>query len=86
MERLRFGRTKNSMLTCWHRPQKHQIQRFADLYGITMVITMQRESESPELIEGICEELGLKHFWIDLLGASQRYLGNPGIQKYLGGD
>ena len=47
-----------------------------DLLGITMIVTVQRDSEAPEDIKAYCHKLGVKHRFIRLDGANKPLLEN----------
>ena len=71
------------MVTMWHRPSKSQIRLLKEVLGISMIVTVQRESEMPQEIAKGCKAHGMKHVHIELEGANKPLLGNPKTQQRL---
>ena len=74
---LNFAYCGESMITMWHRPSKSQIRLLKEILGITLVVTVQRESEMPKEIAQGCKSVGIKHLHIELEGANKPLLENP---------
>ena len=60
----------------WHRPAKDQVKLAKDLLGITCIVTVQSHKEVPEDVRKPCEANGIRHVFIKLEGASERFLGD----------
>mmetsp|Transcript_2605 Transcript_2605/g.3605 ORF Transcript_2605/g.3605 Transcript_2605/m.3605 type:complete len:144 (+) Transcript_2605:144-575(+) len=67
----------------WHRPTLRSGRLLKDLRGVTMIITAQAKRESPQDVRKICEQFGMKHFWIELNGANQALLCDKAVLKYM---
>ena len=48
-----------------------------------MIITVQAVKEKPNDVKTACEQLGIRHFWIELNGANQDLMNNQLTLKYL---
>ena len=66
----------NSEFTIWQRPSMLQINKFVEIHGITMIVTIQGEKEKPSDIIKECNRLKLKHYNITLTDVSEETLKN----------
>ena len=62
----------------WHRPTLRSIRLLKES-GVTMIITAQAQRENPQEILKMCNEVGLKHFWVELNGASEALLTDKAV-------
>lgn len=48
-----------------------------------MIITAQAKRESPQDVRKMCNDLGMKHFWVELNGANEALMKDKAVLKYL---
>ena len=80
---LGFGYVGQSEITMWHRPTKDQVKLAKELLGITTIVTVQSPKEQPDDVRKPCQANGIRHVFIKLEGASERFLGDPTVQAGL---
>lgn len=59
-----------SQLMCYHRPTLNTLRLLQKEHGVTMVVTAQASRECPNDVKKICDQLNIKHFYIELNGAN----------------
>ena len=74
IDRLGKREIGKSSLVLFHRPSKKTLPLLKERKGVTLVVTVQAESEKPEEVQKLCTDNGLKHLWIELEGANEALL------------
>ena len=68
-----------SEVGCFHRPSPHQIRHMRDIQKVSLIVTVQQDSEQPKDVAASCKQFGLKHIHIPLEGANKPLLENKVI-------
>ena len=76
IDELGFAYCGNSMVTMWHRPTDSHVSLLKELLGITIIVTVQRDSEQPQDVRKSCKTYGIEHVHICLEGANKPLLEN----------
>ena len=64
-----------SSLVLFRRPGKKTMPLLKSVKGVTLVVTVQSsKSEKPEEVKKLCDNNGIKHFFIELEGANEALL------------